>query len=208
VSQRNLLPAADRQLLERLEREAQDPAELSRRRRLFDGDLSDFGGNCKRADTAMAALLKPAVGGDLDRCDRLVLFIVWQVVRDQDADYFVPLQAPAAPTPSPPLVEAPAAQVASAVPPQSTRAGSDVPAGHAGPLAPPLRAPCTGAAIEFLRATLAAGERESREVQSEGATCGLTPAMIRAARQRLGIVTEKRGFGSACRSYWGLACEH
>ncbi len=203
MSQRNRLPAADRQLLDRLEREAPDPAQRAMRRRLFDGDLADFGGSCKRADTAMADMLGVAVGGDLDRRDRIVLLIVWRVIRDQDAEYFAPLEVPAQ-APTSPAVQPAVPEVARTVAPPPIRAGHAAPTVQAQPPVPSLRAPCTAAAVEFLRAALAAGERESREVQAEGQRRGLTPAMIRAARQRLGIVTEKRGFGPLCRGFWGL----
>jgi hypothetical protein len=203
-NQLGLLPLADQQLLASLAAHP-DPVEAARRQRLFSGDLTDFGDSCERADEAMAALLTPVVGGDLDRRDRLVLLCVWGTIRDQDVDYFAPLEAAAPAQPSSPAAVRPAAaEVTHTLPPQPIRPANAVPAAMAPPPTPVLRAPCAGAAIEFLRAVLAAGERESREVQVEARKLRLTPAMIRAARQRLGIVSEKRGFGSECRSHWRL----
>jgi hypothetical protein len=207
-NQRHLLPAADRQLLDRLVQEAQDPAERGRRQRLFGGNLVDFADSCERADEVMSALLTPAVGGDLDRRDRIVLLIVWNVIRDQDAAYFAPLEvrapAPTCLTSLPTAVQPAAAQAPATPSAQATRTGNAVPAAQAERPAPIPPAPCTASAGRFLRAALAAGERPSREVQAEGQRLGLTPAMLRAARQRLGIVTEKRGYGQRCRSYWSL----
>jgi hypothetical protein len=212
MSKRHLLTLADRQLLDRLEREAPDQAERAKRRRLFDSDLSDYGGSDTRASVAMEALLKPFIGNDAERLDRIVVLCVWGVMRDWDNEYFAPqlallesrALAPACPMPSQTSVQPAATQVTRVVPTQPTVAGNAVSAGLAQPPAPIVRQPCTAAAVEFLRATLAAGERESRALQAEARSLRLTPAMIRAARQRLDVASEKRGFGPLCRSWWRL----
>lgn len=49
----------------------------------------------------------------------------------------------------------------------------------------------------FLMEALANGARLSREVEGEGAPLGLTPKMLRTARQKLGVVVSQRG-----RAWW------
>ena len=198
MSQRNRLPAADRELLERLERAAQDPAERARRRRLFDGDLVDFGGSCKRADEAMADLLTPAVGGKLDRRDRIVLLCVWGVERESLAPPpELEASAPARPVPTTPtparLPATPPIRTESTVPVDSERSA-----------APTVRTPCTALAVDFVRFALQEGERRGREVIEAGRLLGLPEKMVRTARERLGVIVERRGFGPNSCAYWRL----
>jgi hypothetical protein len=78
-----------------------------------------------------------------------------------------------------------------------TLADAPAPACPSGPQ-PPLRAsrpPCTALAVDFLRFSLRTGERSRRELMLAAARLGLTPKMIRVARERLGAVAERRGFG-------------
>jgi len=70
------------------------------------------------------------------------------------------------------------------------------------PLLRVARPPCTALAVDFLRAGLRSGERSREEVMRAAAQLGLTAKMIRAARERVGVVVERRGFPS--HAYWRL----
>jgi hypothetical protein len=221
MNQRQLLPPVDQQLLARLTAHP-DPAEAARRRRLIEDEPSEFEANRAR-DAALSNLLGQSRGAlETARFDRIIRACCWGTLSDDEVHQPVrsaPLAvvAPAAPQatarsvptaerplPPPPAVQPATVPVASVVPPQQTRIGNTVPAGLAQPPAPIVHPPCTAEAIRFLRSELAAGEREGREVQAEAQKRQLSPAMIRAARQQLRVITERRGFGPLCRSWWRL----
>ncbi len=74
--------------------------------------------------------------------------------------------------------------------------------------APPGRRPAKGvAAIEWLHEALADGPRPKAEVEQAAEAAGITPKSLRYARERLGVGTERRGYGAAMRAWWYLAEE-
>ena len=63
------------------------------------------------------------------------------------------------------------------------------------------------AAIEWLHEALADGPRPKAEVEQAAEAAGITPKSLRYARERLGVGTERRGYGAAMRAWWYLAEE-
>ena len=73
------------------------------------------------------------------------------------------------------------------------------------PLLRASRPPCATLGLDFLRFSLRTGERSRQDLMRAAARLGLTPKMIRVARERLGaVVVERRGFGPDGRTYWRL----
>jgi len=87
-----------------------------------------------------------------------------------------------------------------------TPAAATAPARPTGsePLLRAARPPCTALAVDWLRHGLRDGERSRDEVMRAAARLGLTQKMVRVARERLGVVVERRGFGFNSRAYWCL----
>jgi KaiC/GvpD/RAD55 family RecA-like ATPase len=59
-------------------------------------------------------------------------------------------------------------------------------------------------AMEFLRAALAGGPVEAAEVNRMAREHGLSPKVIRSAREALGVKIERDGFGPGSKSLWSL----
>jgi hypothetical protein len=62
----------------------------------------------------------------------------------------------------------------------------------------------TTEAMEFLEAALAAGPVPAAEVGRMARECGLTPKVVRAAREAMAIKIERHGFGPGAHSLWSL----
>ena len=62
----------------------------------------------------------------------------------------------------------------------------------------------TDECVEMIRGLLADGPRTGREVKSECRKEGFTDRVVRRARERLGVITRREGFGSDGRSMWRL----
>ncbi len=67
-----------------------------------------------------------------------------------------------------------------------------------------LRTPEMSEVDVALRALLAQGARDSREVLAAMAERGLSPKQVRRAREKLGVVVARHGDGAAMRSTWYL----
>jgi len=59
-------------------------------------------------------------------------------------------------------------------------------------------------AMEFLQAALAAGPVPATEVSRMARERGLTPKVVRAAREAMAVEIERHGFGKGGRSMWSL----
>jgi Mrp family chromosome partitioning ATPase len=57
-------------------------------------------------------------------------------------------------------------------------------------------------AVDFLRGALAEGPRRANEVKAEASELGITEQMLRTARARLGVVSQKRGQPGSARQCW------
>lgn len=62
----------------------------------------------------------------------------------------------------------------------------------------------TDEAEHFLREALALGRVATRDLKRQATQEGITDKALRRARERLGVTTERDGFGSNCRGYWRL----
>jgi len=221
MNQRHMLPRADQELLARLAAHP-DRAEAAQRRRLIEGEPGDFEANQAR-DAALLKLLKQS-GGALDtvRLDRIIRACCWGTLFDdevsavpqpsqsdpqapvaraaaQSAPRGVP--APTHPAPPPTAVQPAASQIARAVPPEPTTPQPATPR-PAQPLSSPP--PCTAMAVRFVNFELREGERPGCEVIAAGTKLGMTEKMLRTARERLGVIVERRGFGPNGRAHWRL----
>ena len=58
---------------------------------------------------------------------------------------------------------------------------------------------------DLLRDVLMAGRVLARDIKRRAADAGVSDKALRNARQRLGIVVTREGFGADCRTYWSLA---
>jgi hypothetical protein len=65
----------------------------------------------------------------------------------------------------------------------------------------------TDEAVEWLEAALRGGERPASDVQLEARRDGITDKCLRLARQRLGLVSRRDGFGPGSRRMWSLRSE-
>lgn len=59
----------------------------------------------------------------------------------------------------------------------------------------------------FLREALANGPRPAREIEREAEEAGIAGITLRRARQKLGVIVRREGFGSAGRFVWSLPGE-
>lgn len=57
---------------------------------------------------------------------------------------------------------------------------------------------------DLLRDVLLAGRVLARDIKRRAADAGVSDKALRNARQRLGIVVTREGFGADCRTYWSL----
>jgi hypothetical protein len=60
-------------------------------------------------------------------------------------------------------------------------------------------------AMEFIRAALGDGPLPAAEVKRLAREEGLTPKVVRSAREALGVLVAREGFGKGSRSMWSLA---
>jgi hypothetical protein len=70
--------------------------------------------------------------------------------------------------------------------------------------AAPARQTARARATAFLQAALAAGPVPATEITRVARERGLTPKIVRAAREAMAVEIERRGFGRAGRSMWSL----
>ncbi len=59
-------------------------------------------------------------------------------------------------------------------------------------------------ALEWLYTALAGEPRPGREIEQEALAAGIAVATLRHAREQLGVITERRGYGAEMRSWWRL----
>jgi len=221
-NQRELLPPADRALLERV-MQHQDPAEVARRRRLIEAPFSDnYDVNAARNDE-LFALLKPYCGDEILRTDRLVRALAWNNLFEDEiaaghaqranVEQRADQEKPSAgkgrnsitPPAEPEMPAEPSARAEPATPPAEMEPGSSPLSESATPPESSTRPPCAAAARDFLMRVLADGERPAKTVMAKAAALGLTALMGRAVRARLGVLVARRGFGAGHGSYWRLA---